>query len=186
MKCNMQGFHILKYLPEFAQGHVHWAGDAMQTSHPLLPSSLPSIFPSIGVFSNESALHIRWAKYWCFSFNISPSNEYSGLISFQIDWFDLLAVQGILKSLLHLHTLKASILWHSAIFIIQFSHPYMTTGKAIALTMWIFVGKVMSLFFNILSWFVIAFFPYSILLLIYPHTRPSIYPFIHASSTKVY
>ena len=107
---------------------------------------LPSIFPSIRVVSNELALHIRWPKYWCFSFSISPSNEYSGLISFRIDWLDLLAVQGTFKSLLEHHSSKASILWHSAFFIVQLSHPYMTTGKTTALTRWTFVGKVMSAF----------------------------------------
>ena len=117
---------------------------------------LPSLFPSIRVFSNESALHIRRPKYWNFSFSISPSNEYSGLISFRIDWFDLLAVQGALKSLLQHQSLKASILWCSIFFTIQFSHPFMTTGKAIAFTIWLFVGKVMSLLFNVLSRFVIA------------------------------
>ena len=110
--------------------------------HPLL--LLPSVFPSIRVFSNESVICIRWPKYWHFSFSISPSNEYSGLISFRMDWLDLLAVQGTLKSLLQYHSLKASILWHSAFFIVQLSHPYMTTGKTIALTRWTFVGKVMS------------------------------------------
>ena len=112
---------------------------------------LPSIVPSIRVFSNESALHIRWPMFWSFSFNISPSNEHSGLISFRMDWLDLLAVQGALKSLLQHHSSKASILWRSAFFIVQLSHPYMTTGKTIALTRWTFVGKVMSLFFNMLS-----------------------------------
>ena len=116
--------------------------------HPLL---LPSIFPSIRVFSNESALHIRWPKYWSFSFNISPSNEHSGLISFRMDWVDLLAVQGTLKSLLQHHSSKASILWRSAFFAAQISHPYMTTGKPIALTRWTFVDKVMALLFNMLS-----------------------------------
>ena len=111
----------------------------------LLP---PSIFPSIRAFSNESVLCIRWPKYWNFGFNISPSNEYSGLISLRIDWLDLLAVQGTLKSLLQQHSSKASILWHSAFLTVQLSHPYMTTGKTIALTRWTFVGKVMSLFFN--------------------------------------
>ena len=106
---------------------------------------LPSIFPSIRVFSNESVLCIRWPKYWSFSFSISPSNEYSGLISFRIDWFDILAVQGTLKSLLQHHSSKASILWHSAFFIVQLSHPHLTTGKTIALTRWTFVDKVMSL-----------------------------------------
>ena len=113
---------------------------------------LPLVFPSIRVFSNESALFIRWPKYWSFSFNISPSNEHSGLISFRMDWLDLLAVQGTLKSLLQHHSSKASILWHSALFIVQLSHPYMTSGKTIALTRWTFVGKVMSLLFNMLSW----------------------------------
>ena len=118
---------------------------------------LPSIFPSIRVFSNESALHIRWPKDWSFSFSISPSNEYSGLISFSIDWFDLLAVQGTLKSLLQHHSSKASILQHSASFTVQLSHPYVTTGKTRALTRWTFVGRVMSLLFNMLSRFVIPF-----------------------------
>ena len=111
---------------------------------------LPSIFPSIRVFSNESALRIRWPKYWSFSFSISPSNEYPGLVSFRMDWLDLLAVQGTLKSLQH-HSSKASIFRRSAFFIVQLSHPYMTTGKTIALTRWTFVGKVMSLLFNMLS-----------------------------------
>ena len=107
----------------------------------------PSIFPSIRVFSNDSVLHIRWAKYWSFSFNISPSNEYLGLISFRMDWLNPLAVQGALKRLLQHHSSKASILWHSAFLIVQLSHPYMTTGRTIALTTWTFVGKVMSLLF---------------------------------------
>ena len=113
------------------------------------PLLLPSIFPSIRDFSNESALHISWPKYWSFSFNISPSNEYSGLISFTMDWLDLLAIQGTLKSLLQHHSSKASILQHSAFFIVQLSHPYMTTGKTIAMTRWTFVGKAMSLLFNV-------------------------------------
>ena len=125
--------------------------------HPLL--LLPSIFPSIRVFSNESALCIRWPKYWSFSFNISPSNEHSGLISFRKDWLDLLAVQGTLKSLLQYHSSKASILWRSAFFIVQLSHPYMTTGKTIGLTRRTFVGKVMSLLFNVLSRLFVAFLP---------------------------
>ena len=112
---------------------------------------LPSIIPRIRVFSNKSALHIRWPSYWSFSFSISPSNEYLGLISFRIDWLDLLFVQGTLKSLLQYHNSKASILWHSVFFIVQLSHPCMTTGKTIALTRWTFVGKVMSLLFNMLS-----------------------------------
>ena len=122
----------------------------------LLP---PSIIPSIRVFSNESVLPIRWPKYWSFSFNISPSNEHSGLISFRMDWLDLLAVQGTLKSLLQHHSSKASVLWGSAFFIVQLSHPYVTTGKTIALTRWTFVGKVMPLLFNMLSSLVIAFLP---------------------------
>ena len=127
--------------------------------HPLL--LLPSIFPSIRVFSNESALHIRWPKYWSFSFNISPSNEHWGLISFRRDWLDLLAVQGTLKSLLQHHSSKASILWHSAFFRVQLSHPYTTTGKTRASTIWTFVHKVMSLLLNTLSKIVIVFLPWS-------------------------
>ena len=123
--------------------------------HPLL--LLPSIFLSIRVFSNESSLHIRWPKYWSFSFSINPSNECSGLISFRIDWLDLLAVQGTLKSLLQYYSSKASILQCSVFFIVQLSHPYMTTGKTIALMRWTFVGKVMSLLFNMLSRLVITF-----------------------------
>ena len=127
---------------------------------------LPSIFPSIRVFSNESALHSRWPKYWSFNFNISPFNEHPGLISFRMDWLDLLAVQGTLKSLLQHHSSKASILQYSAFFIVQLSHPYMTTGKTIALTRQTFVGKVMSLLFNMLSRLVITFLPRSKCLLI--------------------
>ena len=125
--------------------------------HPCL--LLPSIFPSIRVFSNESALRIRWPKYWSFSSSISPSNEHPGLISFRMDWLDFLAVQGTLKSLLQHHSSKASILWCSAFFTVQLSYPYMTTGKIIALTRWTFVGKVMSLLFNMLSGLVITFVP---------------------------
>ena len=125
--------------------------------HPLLLP--PSIFPCIRVCSDESALHITWQKYWSFSFSISPSSEYSGLISFGMDWLDLLAVQGTLKSLLQHHSSKASVLWCSAFFIVQLSHPYMTTGKTTALTRWTFVGKVMSLLFNMLSRLVITFLP---------------------------
>ena len=140
----------------------------MPSNHLILccPLFLPSIFPSIRVFSNELVLHIRWPKYWSFSFNISPSNEYSGVISFRMDWLDLLAIQRNLKSLLQHHSSKASILWCSAFFIIQLSHPYMTTGKAIALTRQSFVGKVMSLLFNMLSRMVITFLPRSKHLLI--------------------
>ena len=148
----------------------------LMSIEPVMPSNhiilccplllLPSIFPSIRDFSNESVLHIRWPKYWGFSFSISPSNEYSGLISFRMDWLDLLAVQGTLKSLLQQHRSKASILRHSAFFTVQLSHPYVTTGKTIALTRWTFVGKVMSLLFNMLSRLVISFLPRSKRLLI--------------------
>ena len=120
---------------------------------------LPSVFPSIRVFSDESALCIRWPNYWSFSFNISPSNEHPGLISFSMDWLDLLAVQGTLKSLLQHHSSKASVLQRSAFFIVQLSHPYLTTGKTIALTRWTFVDKIMSLFFNMLSRLVMTFLP---------------------------
>ena len=132
--------------------------------HPLL--LLTSIFPSIMVFSDESDLHIRWPKYWNFNFSISPSNEYSGLISNRIERLDLLAVQGTLKSLLQHHSSKASVLWHAAFFIVQLSHPYMTIGKTVALTRWTFVGKVMSLLLNMLSRLVITFLPRSKHLLI--------------------
>ena len=128
---------------------------------------LPSIFPSISIFSSESALHIRWLKYWSFSFNISPSNEHPGQISSRMDWLDLLAVQRTLKSLLQHHSLKASILWCSAFFIVQLSHSDMTTGKNIALNRWTFVGKVMPLLFNMLSRLVITFLPRSKRLLIH-------------------
>ena len=120
---------------------------------------LPPIPPSIRVFSNESTLHMRWPKYWSFSFSLSPSNEHPGLISFRMDWLDLLAVQGTLKSPLQHHSSKASILWCSAFFTVQLSHPYMTTGKTIALTRWTFAGKVMSLLFNMLSKLVLTFLP---------------------------
>ena len=141
----------------------------MQSSHLILCCPLlllRSIFPSIRVFSNESALHIRWPKCWSFSFNISPSNEHPGLISFRMDWLDLLAVQGTLKSLLQHQSSKASVLQRSAFFIVQLSHPYMTTGKTIALTRQNFVEKVMSLFYNMLSMLVITFLPRSKCLLI--------------------
>ena len=135
----------------------------MPSNHLILccPLLLPSVLPSIRVFSNESVLPIRWPKYWSFSFSISPSNEYSGLISFRKDWLDFLAVQGTLKSLLQHHSSKASVLQHTAFFIVQLSHPYMTTGKSIALTIQTFVSKVMSLLFNMLSRLVIAFLPRS-------------------------
>ena len=137
MDCSTPGLPVHHQLLELTQAHAHWAGDAIQPSHPLSSLLLPpSIFPSIRVFSNESALRIRRPKYWSFSFNISPSNEHSGLISFSMDLLDLLAVQGTLKSLLQHHSSKASILRCSAFFIVQNSHPYMTTGKTIALTRW--------------------------------------------------
>ena len=142
-----------------------WYHPTISSSDVPFSSRLQS-FIRIRVFSNESALRIRWPKYWSFSFNISPSNEHSGLISFRMDWLDLLAVQGTLKSLLQHHSSKASTLWHSAFFTVQLSHPYMTTGKAIALTRWTFVGKVMSLLFNMLSSLVITFLPRSKRLLI--------------------
>ena len=140
----MPGFSVLHQLLEFAQ--------TLPSNHLILYCSLlllPLIFPSIRVFSNESAFCIRWPKYWNFSFDISPSKEHPGLISFRMDWLDLLAVQGTLKSFLQHHTSRPSILRHSAFFIVQLSHPYMTTGKTIALTRWTFVGKVMSLIFNV-------------------------------------
>ena len=152
----MTGFPVPHHLLELAQTHAHRVGDAIQSSHPLFPLLLPpSIFPSIRVFSKESVLHNRWPKYWSFSFSISPSNEYSRLIYFRIDWFDLF---GTLKSLLQHCSLKASILRHSTFFIIQLTHSYMTTGKTIALTRLIFVDKVMSLLFNKLSTMVITFY----------------------------
>ena len=167
MNHSTPGLPVHHQLLEFTQTHVHRVGDAIQPSHPLLsPSPLPPIPPSIRVFSNESTLHIRWPKYWSSSFSISPSSEYSVLISFRMDWLDLLAVQGTLKSLLQHHSSKASILLHSAFFTVQLSHPYMTTGKTTALTRRTFVGKVMSLFFNMLSRLVLTFPPRSKRLLI--------------------
>ena len=161
MDFSTPGFLVHHQLPEPVQTHVHRVGDGIQPDlilcHPLLLQ--PSVFPSIRVFSNESVLCIRWPKNWSFSFSISPSNEYSGLISFRMDWLDLFAVQGTLKSLLQHHSSKASILQCPVFFLVQLSHPYMTTGKTIALTIWTSVGKVMSLLFNMLSRFVIAFLP---------------------------
>ena len=154
-------------LPESTQTHVHWVGDAIQSSHPLSSPSPPALNLSQyqGLFK-WVALCIRWPKYWSFSFNINLSNEHSGLVSFRMDWLDLFAVQGTLKSLLQHHSSKASILRHSAFFTVQLSHPYMTTGKTIALTRQTFVDKVMSLLLNMLSRLVITFLPRSKCLLI--------------------
>ena len=158
MDCSVLDFPVCHQIPELAQTHVLRVSDAIQAFHPLSSPLLPpSIFPSIRVFSSESVLHIRWPNYWSFSFSISPSNEYSGLISVRVDWFDLLAVQGTLKGLFQHHNSKASILQCSAFFIVQLSHPYMTMGKTIALTRRTFVGKVVSLLFNMLSRLIIAF-----------------------------
>ena len=166
MDCSTAGLPVHHQLPEFTQ--IMPIKSVMPSSHlilcrPLLP---PSIFPNIRVFSSESALHIRWPKYWSFSFNISPSNEHSGLISFRVDWLDLLAVQGTLKSPLQHHSSEASVLLRSAFFIVQLSHPYMTTGKTTALTRRTSVGQVMSLLYNMLSRLVVTFFPRSKHLLI--------------------
>ena len=165
MNHSMPGLPVHHQLLEFTQTH-EWV---MLSNHLILCRLLfllPSIFPSIRVFSSESALRIRWPKYWSFNFNISPINEHQGLTSFRMDWLDLLAVQGTLKSLLQHHSSKASIIWHSAFFIVQLSHPYMTTGKTIALTRRTFVSKVMSLLFNMLSRLVITFLPRNKCLLI--------------------
>ena len=167
MECSTPGFPVLHHLPEFAQPmsfELVMPSNHLILSRPLL--LLPSIFPSIRVFSNELALHIRWPKYCSISFSISPSDEYSGLISFRIDWLHLLAVQRTFKSLLQHHSSKASVLWHSAYFMVQLSHLCMTIGKTVALTRWTFVGKVMSLLFNMVSRLVIAFLPKSKYLLI--------------------
>ena len=147
MDCSTPGLPVHQQLLEFSQTHVHCIRDLILCLPLLLP---PSVFASIRVFSSESALHIRWPKYWSFSFSISPSNEYSGLISFRIDWFDLLVVQGTLKILLQHHSSEASFLWCSAFFMVQLLHPYMTAGKTIALTIRTFVGKMMSLLSNTL------------------------------------
>ena len=167
MDCSMPGFLVHHQIPEPIQTYAQHVGDAIQPSHPLSSPSPPALnFSSIGVFSNELVLCIKWPKYWSLSFSISLSSEYSGLISFRMDWSDLLAVQGTLKSFLQHYSSKASILLCSACFIVQLSHPYMTTGKTIALTRRTFVGKVMSLLFNMLSRLVIAFLPRSKRLLI--------------------
>ena len=158
--CSTPSLPVHHQCLEFARTHVHQVRLVMPSNqlifcHPL--PLLPSIFPSIRVFSNESAFHMRWPKYWSFSLSISPSNEHPGLISFRMDWLDLLAVQGTRKSLLQHHSSKASILRCLVFFMVQLSHPYITTGKTMALTRWTFVGKVMSLLFNTLSRLVIAF-----------------------------
>ena len=168
MDCSTPGLPDHHQLPEITQTHVHWVSDAIQPSHPLSSPSPPALNLSQhqGLFIWVSSSH--WGpKYWSFSFNISPSNEHPGLISFRVDWLDLLVVQGTLKSLLQHHSSKASILRHSAFFTVQLSHPYMTTGKTIALTRRTFVGKVMSLLLNMLSKLVITFLPRSKCLLIY-------------------
>ena len=168
MDCSRTGFPVHHQLPEPAQTHAHHIGDTIQPS-PLLCPSPPtcSLSQHQGLFHDVGSVPcIGWPKYWSVSFSISPSNEYSGLISFRMDWLDLLVVQGTLKSLLQHHSSKASILQQSAFFIIQLSHPYMTTRKAIALTRWTFIGKVMSLLFNTLYRFVMAFLPKSKCLLI--------------------
>ena len=143
--CSTRGFPVLYYVLELIQIHVHWVGDAIQPSHPLSPPSPTfSLSQPQGLFQWVSYLH-QWPKYWSFSFSISPSNEYSGFISFRIDCFDFLAVQGTLRSLLQHHSSKASIIWCLTFFMVQLSHPYMSTGKTIVLIIWTFVGKVMSL-----------------------------------------
>ena len=167
MDCSSPGYPVHQHVPELAQGG--WLRLMVNTIESVMPSThlilccplllLPSIFPSIRFFSSESVLPIRWPRYWSFSFSISSSSEYSGLISFGMDWLDLLAVQGTLKGLLQHHSSKASALQCLAFLMVQLSHPYMTTGKTIALTMWTFVSKVMSLFFNMLSRLIIAFLP---------------------------
>ena len=171
MDYSTPGLPVHHQLLEPTQTHVYHVYESVMLSNHLIfchPFLLPlSIFPSLRVFSNESVLRMRWPKYWSFSFSISPSNEYLGLISFRMDWLDLLAVQGTLKSLIQHHSLKASIIWCSAFFIVQLSYPYMTTGKTTALTRRTFVGKVMFLLFNMLSGLVITFLPRSKHLLIY-------------------
>ena len=167
MDYSTPGLPVLSYLPEFVQIHVHWVSDAIQPSHPLSAPSPPAPSPSQHQsLSNESTLCMRWPKYWSFSFSIIPSKEHPGLISFRMDWLDLLAVQGTLKNLLQHHSSKASTLRCSAFFTVRLSHPYMTSGKTIALTRWTFVGKAMSLLSNMQSRLVITFLPRSKRLLI--------------------
>ena len=166
MDYNTPDFPVLHHLPDFALTHVHWVGDAIQPSHPLLRPS-----PALTLSQHQRlfqwfTVYIRWPKYWSFSFSISPPSEYSGLISFRINWFDLLVVQGTLKRLLQHHNSKASILWCSAFFMVQLSHPYMTAGKTIGLNIQTFVGQVKSLLFNMLFRFVLTFLPKSTCLLL--------------------
>ena len=170
----MPGFPVHHQLLKLAQTHVHWVSDTIQPSHPLLSPSPPAFnFSQLqGLFHWVSSSH-QVAKYWSFSFSISPSNEYSGLISFRIDWLDLLVVQGTLKSLLQHHSSKASLLQHSAFFVVQLWPPYMTTGKTIALNRWTIVGKVLSLLFDMLSRLILAFLPKSKCLLISWRQSPS-------------
>ena len=174
MNHSSPGLPVHHHLPEFTQTHVHRVSDAIQPSHPLSsPVLLPTIFPSIRVFSDESALHIRWPKYWSFGFNISPCNEHPGLISFRMDWLDLLAVQGTLKSLLQHHSSKASILQRSPFFIVQLSHPYMTTGKTIVLTRRTFVGLKFSKYFRYYRGYLGANFPSQVRRCTHIHTHTS-------------
>ena len=181
------GLPFLHNLPEFAQTHVHWVTDAIQPFHPLPAPSPPALnLSQHQVFPSESVLRIRWPKYWSFSFSIRHSSEHLGLISFRIDWLDLLAVQGNLKSLLQHHNSKTSILQCSAFFMIQLSNPYMTTGKTISLTIQTFVGKVTSVLFNTLSRFVIAFLPRSKHLWIsWPQSRSTVILVIVNNSSKI-
>ena len=168
MNCSIPGLLVSHYLPEFAQVHIHCIGNAVQLSHPLKPSSSSAL--NLSQHQGLPQWALWWPKYWSFSFSISSSNEYSGLISLKIDWFDPLAVQGTFRSLLQHHSSKASILWHSAFFMVQLSQLYMTTGKTIALTIRTFVDRVMSLLFNTLSRFIIAFLPRSThIYVILPH-----------------
>ena len=159
MNCSTPGLPVHHQLQEFTQTPVHWIGDAIQPSHPLSSPSSPAfnLSQQQGLFKWVSS-SIRWPKYWSFSFSISPSNEYSGLISIRMDWLDLLSVQGTLKSLLQHNSSKASILWCSALFIVQISHPYMTTGKTIVLTRVTFIGKIMSLIFILFFYFILFYF----------------------------
>ena len=169
MNCSTPGLPVHHQLPESTQTHDYLVGDAIQPYHPLSSPSPPApVLPSIRVFSNESGLLMRWPKYWSFSFSISPPNEHPGLISFRMDWLDLLAIQGTLKSLLQHHSSKASIFQCSAFFTVQLSHPYMTTGKTIALTRWTFVGRVISLLLNMLCSLIVTFLPSKHLLISWP------------------